>query len=219
MIKHNLHNQLLIPTVIEKTHHGERAYDIYSRLLKERIVFLGGPINDTMANMIIAQLLFLESEDRTKDIQLYINSPGGVVSSALAIYDTMQYVKADISTICIGMAASGAAVLLASGAAGKRFILPNAEVMLHQVMGAAEGQAIELEITARHIIRIKNRINQILADHTGQPLDQIARDTDRDFYLTADEAKAYGVVDEIIKTKPAVPVPMARVSSAGARRS
>ncbi|MDP3794799.1 MAG: ATP-dependent Clp protease proteolytic subunit [bacterium] len=195
------YNQLLIPTVIEKTHHGERAYDIYSRLLKERIVFLGGPINDSSANMIIAQLLFLESEDRTKDIQLYVNSPGGMVSSALAIYDTMQYVKPDISTICIGMAASGAALLLAAGTRGKRFTLPNAEVMLHQVMGAAEGQAVELEITARHIIRIKDRVNQILADHARQPLEQIARDTDRDFYLSAEDAKNYGVVDEIIQTK------------------
>lgn len=196
-----LHNQFLIPTVIEKTHQGERAYDIYSRLLKERIVFLGGPISDPMANVIIAQLLFLESEDRAKDIQVYINSPGGVVSSALAIYDTMQYVKPDISTICIGMAASGAAVLLSAGAKGKRFALPNAEIMLHQVMGAAEGQAVDLEITARHIIRIKDRINLILSQHTGQPLEHIARDTDRDFYLSAEEARDYGVVDEIIKTK------------------
>lgn len=196
-------NQILIPTVIEKTHHGERAYDIYSRLLKERIVFLGGPISDPMANMIIAQLLFLESEDRAKDIQLYINSPGGVVSSTLAIYDTIQYLKPDISTICIGMAASGAAVLLAAGAEGKRFMLPNAEVMLHQVMGAAEGQAVELEITARHIIRIKDRISQIIARHTGQELERISRDTDRDFYLTAEEAKEYGIVDEIIQTKQA----------------
>lgn len=196
-----LYNQFLIPTVIEKTHQGERAYDIYSRLLKERIVFLGGPISDPMANVIIAQLLFLESEDRAKDIQIYINSPGGVVSSALAIYDTIQYVKPDISTICIGMAASGAAVLLGAGAKGKRFALPNAEIMLHQVMGAAEGQAVDLEITARHIIRIKDRINLILSQHTGQPLEHIARDTDRDFYLSAEEARDYGVVDEIIKTK------------------
>jgi ATP-dependent Clp protease protease subunit len=196
-----IYDQFLIPTVIEKTHVGERAYDIYSRLLKERIVFLGGPISDPMANVIIAQLLFLESEDRAKDIQVYINSPGGVVSSALAIYDTIQYVKPDISTICIGMAASGAAVLLGAGAKGKRFALPNAEIMLHQVMGAAEGQAVDLEITARHIIHIKDRINLLLSQHTGQPLEHIARDTDRDFYLSAEEARAYGVVDEIIKTK------------------
>lgn len=197
----SVRNQILIPTVIEKTHYGERVYDIYSRLLKERIVFLGGPISDPMANIVIAQLLFLESEDRAKDIQLYINSPGGMVSSALAIYDTMQYVKSDISTICVGMAASGAAILLAAGSKGKRFVLPNAEVMLHQVMGAAEGQAVELEITARHIIRIKDRINQILAQHTGQSLEHIGRDTDRDFYLSAGEAKDYGIVDEIIETK------------------
>lgn len=189
----------LIPTVIEKTQYGERAYDIYSRLLKERIIFLGGPINDSVANSIIAQLLFLEHEDPKKDIQLYINSPGGLVTAALAIYDTMQYVKPDVSTICIGQAASGAAVLLAAGAPGKRFALPNAEILLHQVMGGAEGQAIEIEITAKQILKIKNKINQILAKHTGQPIEKIEKDTDRDFYLSASEAKDYGLIDGIIQ--------------------
>lgn len=189
----------LIPTVIEKTQYGERAYDIYSRLLKERIIFLGGPINDSVANSIIAQLLFLEHEDPKKDIQLYINSPGGLVTAALAIYDTMQYVKPDVSTICIGQAASGAAVLLAAGAPGKRFALPNAEILLHQVMGGAEGQAIEIEITAKQILKIKNKINQILAKHTGQPIEKIEKDTDRDFYLSASEAKEYGLIDGIIQ--------------------
>jgi len=192
---------LLIPTVIEKSQFGERAYDIYSRLLKERIVFLGGPINDAVANSIIAQLLFLEHEDSKKDIELYINSPGGVVTSALAIYDTMQYVKSDVSTICIGQAASAAAVLLAAGAKGKRFALPNAEILLHQVMGGAEGQAVEIEITAKQILKIKNKINEILSKHTGQPLDKIEKDTDRDFYLSASDVKEYGLIDGIITKK------------------
>lgn len=192
---------LLIPTVIEKSQFGERAYDIYSRLLKERIIFLGGPINDAVANSIIAQLLFLEHEDSKKDIELYINSPGGVVTSALAIYDTMQYVKSDVSTICIGQAASAAAVLLAAGAKGKRFALPNAEILLHQVMGGAEGQAVEIEITAKQILKIKNKINEILSKHTGQPLDKIEKDTDRDFYLSASDAKEYGLIDGIITKK------------------
>lgn len=191
----------LTPMVIEKSPFGERAYDIYSRLLKERIIFLGGPIVDPVANSIIAQMLYLEHEDPKKDIHFYINSPGGVVTAALAIYDTMQYVKCDISTICIGMAASGAAILLAAGKKGKRFILPNAEVMLHQVMGGAEGQAIEIEISAKHIIQVKNRINLILAKHTGKPLSQIEKDTDRDFYLNPEEAKSYGIIDQVIKTK------------------
>lgn len=189
----------LIPTVVEKSHMGERAYDIYSRLLKERIIFLGGPINDAVANVVIAQLLFLEHEDPKKDIQLYVNSPGGSVTAGLAIYDTMQYVKPDVSTICIGVAASMGAVLLAAGEKGKRFSLPNSEVLLHQVMGGAEGQAVEIEITARHIIKIKDKLNQILAKHTGQPLAKIEKDTDRDFYMTAEEAKEYGVIDKIIK--------------------
>ncbi|PJE58412.1 MAG: ATP-dependent Clp endopeptidase, proteolytic subunit ClpP [Candidatus Portnoybacteria bacterium CG10_big_fil_rev_8_21_14_0_10_36_7] len=191
----------LIPTVIEKTHFGERAYDIYSRLLKERIIFLGGPINDPVANTVIAQLLFLESEDTKKDIQIYINSPGGSVTAALAIYDTMQHVKPDISTFCVGIAASAAALLLAAGEKGKRISLPNAEVMLHQVMGGAEGQAVEVEIAARHIIRTKDKINQILVKHTGQTLDKIEKDTDRDFYMSAEEAKKYGLIDKIIGGK------------------
>ncbi len=191
----------LIPTVIEKSGYGERAYDIYSRLLKERIIFLGGPIVDQVANSIIAQLLFLDHEDSKKDIQLYLNTPGGSVTAGLAIYDTMQHVKAPVSTICVGMAASMGAVLLASGQKGKRFSLPNSEILLHQVMGGAEGQASDIEISARHILKIKERINQVLVKHTGQKPDRIEKDTDRDFYLTAQEAKDYGLIDEIIKTK------------------
>jgi ATP-dependent Clp protease, protease subunit len=189
----------LIPTVIEKVPGGERAYDIYSRLLKDRIVFLGGPINDAAANAVIAQLLFLEHEDPKKEIKLYLNTPGGSVTAGMAIYDTMQYIKPDVATMCVGMAASMGAVLLAAGKKGKRFALPNSEILLHQVMGGAEGQAIEVEITARHIMKIKDRINQILAKHTGQPNAKIERDTDRDFYMTSAEAKEYGLIDEIIK--------------------
>ena len=197
-------NQYLIPTVIEKSQFGERAYDIYSRLLKERIIFLGGQIVDPMANTIIAQMLFLESEDEKKDIKIYINSPGGSVPATLAIYDTMQYIKPDVSTICIGMAASGAALLLAAGTKGKRFSLPNSEVLIHQVMaGGIEGQATEIEISARHILRLKDRLNQILAKHTGKPLAQVESDTDRDYYMDAEEAKKYGLIDEIIKRKTA----------------
>ncbi|MBI2454288.1 MAG: ATP-dependent Clp endopeptidase proteolytic subunit ClpP [Parcubacteria group bacterium] len=191
----------MIPTVIEKTSYGERAYDIYSRLLKERIVFLGGPISDAVANTIIAQLLFLDSQDPKKEIKLYVNSPGGSVTAGLAIYDTMQFVKSDVSTICVGMAASMGAVLLAAGKKGQRFVLPNSEVMLHQVMGGAEGQAVEIEISARHIIKVKDRLNKILARHTGQSLKQIEKDTDRDFFMSAEEAKVYGLVDEIITAK------------------
>ncbi len=191
----------LIPTVIEKTQYGERAYDIYSRLLKERIVFLAGPITDTVANSIIAQLLFLSAKDPQKDIQLYINSPGGSVTAGLAIYDTIQYVKPDVSTICIGLAASMAAVLLAAGKKGKRFALPNSEILLHQVAGRVSGEAVEIEITAKQIVKIREKLNKILAKHTGQPLKKIAKDTDRDFYLSAKEAKEYGIIDEIIKTK------------------
>jgi len=197
----DMYNQYLIPTVIEKTSFGERAYDIYSRLLKERIIFLGGPIMDQVANAVIAQLLFLESEDEKKDIKIYINSPGGSVTAGLAIYDAMQYVKPDVSTVCVGIAASMGAVLLASGAKGKRFALPNSEVLLHQVMGEAGGQAIEIEISARHIIKVKNRLNEILVRHTGQTLTSIEKDTDRDFYMSPEEAKKYGVIDEIIKRK------------------
>lgn len=189
----------LIPTVIEKSQFGERAYDIYSRLLKERIVFVAGPVSDPVANTVIAQLLFLESQDSKKDISLYINSPGGSVSATLAIYDTIQHIKPDISTICVGFAASGAAILLAAGAKGKRFALPNSEIMIHQVLGSAEGQATEIEISARHILRVKEKLNKILANHTGQPLEKIEKDTDRDFFMDAEEAKKYGIVDKIIK--------------------
>ncbi len=191
----------LIPTVIEKSQFGERAYDIYSRLLKERIIFIGGPITDVIANSVIAQMLFLEHEDPKKDIKLYINSPGGVVTAGLAIYDVMQYVKPSVSTVCVGLAASAAALLLTAGTKGKRLALPNSEVLLHQVMGEAGGQAVEIEITARQIIKIKDKINQILAKHTGQSLSKIEKDTDRDFYLNVQEAKEYGVIDEIIKSK------------------
>ena len=193
--------QYLIPTVIEKSPLGERAYDIYSRLLKERIVFLAGPINDALANIVIAQLLFLEHEDPKKDIKLYINSPGGVATAGLAIYDTIQYIKPDVSTICVGMAASAAAILLGAGQKGKRLALPNSEILLHQVMGGVEGQATEVQIAAKHIIQVKNRITQILAKHTGQPMNKIEKDTDRDFYLTPQDAKEYGLIDQIIKTK------------------
>ncbi len=192
-------NQYLIPTVIEKSQYGERAYDIYSRLLKERIIFLGGTINDAVANTVIAQLLFLEHEDPKKEIKLYINSPGGSVTAGMAIYDTMQYVNPDIATMCVGIAASMGAFLLAAGQNGKRFALPNSEILLHQVMGGAEGQAIEIEIAAKQIIKTKQRLNQLLAKHTKQSLAKIERDTDRDFWLSAEEAKAYGVIDEIIK--------------------
>lgn len=189
----------LVPTVIEKSNFGERAYDIYSRLLKDRIIFLGSPIDDGVANTIIAQLLFLESEDKTKDVKLYINSPGGSVSAGLAVYDTMQYIKPDVSTICVGLAASMAATLLAAGAPGKRFTLPNAEILVHQVMGGAEGQAVDVKIRATQILRIKDRLNRILAKHTGQTFEKIEKDSDRDFYMTSDEAKKYGIVDKIIQ--------------------
>ena len=189
----------LIPTVLEKSQFGERAYDIYSRLLKERIIFLGGPVNGDVANVIIAQLIFLEHEDPKKDIKLYINSPGGEVTAGMAMYDTMQFIKPDVATICIGMAASMGAVILAGGAKGKRMALQNAEVMIHQVMGGAEGQATDIEISARHILKTKDRLNHILADHTGQPLKKVEKDTDRDYYMSAEEAKAYGIIDEVIK--------------------
>lgn len=194
-------NQYLIPTVLEKSANGERAFDIYSRLLKERIVFLSGPVTDTLANLVIAQLVFLEHEDPKKDIRLYINTPGGSVSAGLAIYDTIQYIKPDVSTVCVGMAASMGAVLLGAGTKGKRMALPNSEILLHQVMGGAEGQAIEVEITARQIIKMKDKLNQIIAKHTAQPLSKIEKDTDRDFYMTAAEAKEYGLIDEVIKNK------------------
>ncbi len=189
---------VLVPMVVEQTSRGERAFDIYSRLLKERIVFLGGPINDHVANLVVAQLLYLESEDPGKDIHLYINSPGGEVYSGLAIYDTMQYIKADVSTICVGLAASMAALLLAAGAQSKRFALPHSRIMIHQPLGGVQGQASQLEIVAREILRLKHMGNQILHHHTGQPLDQIEKDTDRDYYLSAEEAVEYGLVDGIM---------------------
>jgi ATP-dependent Clp protease protease subunit len=192
----------LIPTVIEKTHYGERAYDIYSRLLKDRIVFLAGPIIDPVANSIIAQMLYLAAQDPEKEIKFYINSPGGILTSALAIYDTIQYVKCPVSTVCVGAAASGAAVLLAAGAKGKRFALPNAEILLHQVaISGLAGQAVEVEIAAKQVVKLKDKINKILAKHTGQSLERLEKDTDRDFYLSAQEAKEYGIIDEVIKTK------------------
>lgn len=189
----------LIPMVIEKSPMGERAYDIYSRLLKERIIFLGEPIDDNVANIIIAQLLFLDAESSKEDIKIYVNSPGGSVTSALALYDTMQHVKAPVATICLGQAASAAAVLLACGAKGKRYSLPNARVMIHQVMGGVEGQQKDVEIQAREMLRIKNQINQIMSKHTGQPLKKIELDSDRDYFMTADEAKKYGIIDKIIQ--------------------
>lgn len=194
-------SQYFIPTVIEKTHSGERAYDIYSRLLKDRIVFIGTRIEDGMANAIIAQLLFLESESSKEDIRMYINSPGGSVTSALAIYDTMRYVKPDVQTICVGMAASAAAILLASGAPGKRMILPNAEVMIHQVLGGAEGQATDIDIHARHILATRDRLNKILSKHTQQKVSKIALDTERDHFMSANEALAYGIVDKVLDKK------------------
>lgn len=189
---------MLIPTVIEKTINGERAYDIYSRLLNDRIIFLGGPIDDHMANLVIAQLLYLDHTDSKKDIQLYINSPGGSVTAGLAILDTMALVKADVSTICVGIAASMGAVLLSAGQKGKRFALPNSEVMIHQVMGGAEGQASDIAINAKHILRTKDTLNKILAKNTGKSFAQIEKDSDRDYYMTADEAKKYGIVDGLI---------------------
>jgi len=191
----------LIPTVIEKSQYGERAYDIYSRLLKDRIIFLGGVITDPVANAVIAQMLFLEHEDPKKDIKLYLNTPGGSVTAGLAIYDTMQHVKPDVSTICVGLAASMGATLLAAGTKGKRFSLPNSEILLHQVMGEAGGQAIEIAIHAKHIVKVKDKLNQILAKHTGQSLAKVEQDTDRDFFMNPQEAKEYGIVDEIIKGK------------------
>lgn len=192
---------MLIPTVIEKSTYGERAYDIYSRLLKERIIFLGGPIDDQVANIVIAQLLFLESEDPKKDIKLYVNSPGGSVTSTLAMIDTMDHIAPDVSTICVGIAASGGALILGAGAKGKRLALPNSEIMIHQPLGGTEGQASDIEITARHILKTKDNLNKMLAQFTGQPLKQIEKDVDRDFYMSADEAKKYGIIDQVVKPK------------------
>jgi len=191
----------LVPMVVEQTNRGERAYDIYSRLLKDRIIFIGGPIEDYGANLIIAQLLFLEAEDPDKDIHLYINSPGGVVTAGMAIYDTMQYIKPDVSTICIGQAASMGAFLMAAGAKGKRFVLPYARIMVHQPMGGVQGQATEIEIHAKEILRMKDTLNKLLANHTGQSLERIAQDTERDFFMSAQEAKDYGLVDEVITVR------------------
>lgn len=193
----------LVPMVVEQTNRGERAYDIYSRLLKDRIIILGSPIDDSVANVIIAQLLFLEAEDPDKDIHLYINSPGGAITAGFAIYDTMQLIRSDVSTICVGMAASMGAFLLTSGAKGKRFALPNAEIMIHQPLGGVKGQASEIEIHARHILKTRDRINRILADRTGQPLERIERDTDRDYFMSAEESKAYGIIDGVMEFKSA----------------
>lgn len=190
---------ILIPTVIEKSQFGERAYDIYSRLLKENIIFLGGPIDDTVANLVIAQLLFLQSEDPKKDVSLYINSPGGSVTSTLAIVDTMRHIKNDVSTVCVGIAASGAAIVLAAGKKGKRFILSNAEVMIHQPMGGVEGQASDIAITAKHILKTRENLNKMLAEYTGKTPTQIEKDVERDFFMSADEAKKYGIIDEVLK--------------------
>jgi|SRR5680860_681735 len=192
---------MLIPTIIEKSPFGERAYDIYSRLLKDRIIFLGGPIDDNMANIIIAQLLFLESEDPKKDITLYVNSPGGSVTSTMAIIDTMNYLQSSVSTVCIGIAASGAAMILSAGAKGKRYSLPNAEIMIHQPLGGIEGQASDIAITAQHILKTKESLNKLLAKNTGKPLSQIEKDTDRDFFMNPEEAKKYGIIDDVIKSK------------------
>jgi len=195
---------MLIPTVIEKSQFGERAYDIYSRLLRERIIFLGGPIDDHTANIIIAQLLFLESEDAKKDIYLYINSPGGSVTSTLAIVDTMNHIRPDISTFCIGIAASGAAIILSAGKKGKRYILPNAEIMIHQPLGGVEGQATDIAITAKHILKTRDNLNKLLAKNTGKILSQIEKDVERDFFMDAEEAKKYGIIDEIVTKSKAV---------------
>ena len=192
----------MVPVVIETSGRGERAYDIYSRLLRERVIFLVGPVNDHTANLIVAQLLFLESENPDKDISLYINSPGGSVSAGMAIYDTMNFIKPAVSTLCIGMAASMGAFLLAAGAKGKRFSLPNSKVMIHQPLGGTQGQATEIEIAAREILKTRERLNQLLSENTGQPLSRIEIDTERDYYLTADEAKAYGLVDDVIAKRP-----------------
>lgn len=191
----------LVPMVVEQTNRGERSYDIYSRLLKERIIFLGGEVTDVTADLIVAQLLFLEAEDPEKDIQIYINSPGGSVSAGFAIYDTMQYIKPNVSTICIGRAASMGAFLLAAGEKGKRFALPNADIMIHQPLGGAQGQASDIKIQAEKIIQIRERINKILSERTGQPMERITKDTDRDYYMTADEAVAYGIIDQVVESR------------------
>lgn len=191
----------LVPIVVEQTSRGERSYDIYSRLLKDRIVLIGGPIDDHVANLIVAQILFLEAEDPEKDIQMYINSPGGVVTAGMAIYDTMQYVKCPVSTICIGQAASMGAFLLAAGSKGKRFATPNARIMIHQPMGGAQGQATDIDIQAREILRMKDVLNQLLSKHTGQPLEKVSQDTERDYFMSAEESKVYGLIDEVFQPR------------------
>jgi ATP-dependent Clp protease, protease subunit len=199
----------LVPTVIEQTNRGERAFDIYSRLLKERIIFLGTPIDDTVANLMIAQLLHLESEDPDKDISVYVNSPGGEITGLFAIYDTMQYIKPDVQTICVGQAASAAAVLLTAGTHGKRFALPHARILIHQPHGGASGQAVDIEIQAKEIIRMRELLDQLLAHHTGQTVEKVATDTDRDFIMSAAEAKAYGIIDEVISNRELASIPAA----------
>jgi ATP-dependent Clp protease protease subunit len=193
---------MLVPIVIEQTNRGERAYDIYSRLLKDRIIFIGAPIDDVFSNLIIAQLLFLDAEDPGKDINLYINSPGGMVTAGLAIYDTMQYIKSDVSTTCIGQASSMGALLLTAGKKGKRFVLPNSRIMIHQPMGGFQGQATDVDIQAREILKVRERLNEILAQHTGQPIDRIRLDTERDYFMSAEEARKYGLIDEVIARAP-----------------
>ena len=214
----------LIPIVVEQDHRGERAYDIYSRLLRDRIIFLGGEIHDEIANLVIAQMLFLEADDPESDIHLYVNSPGGSVTAGLAIYDTMQYIRPDISTFCVGQAASMGAVLLAAGTPGKRSALPNSRVMLHQPWGGARGQAADIDIQAREILKLRDRLNEVLSHHTGRPVDQIARDSERDYYMSGEEARAYGVVDQVVAHRPATAAGRAgaarlRANAGGASRS
>jgi ATP-dependent Clp protease protease subunit len=214
----------LIPIVVEQDHRGERAYDIYSRLLRDRIIFLGGEIHDEIANLVIAQMLFLEADDPESDIHLYVNSPGGSVTAGLAIYDTMQYIRPDISTFCVGQAASMGAVLLAAGTPGKRSALPNSRVMLHQPWGGARGQAADIDIQAREILKLRDRLNEVLSHHTGRPVDQIARDSERDYYMSGEEARAYGVVDQVVAHRPATGAGRAgaarlRANAGGASRS
>lgn len=210
---------MLVPIVVEQTNRGERSYDIYSRLLKDRIIFLGAPIDDMFANLVIAQLLFLEAEDPEKDINLYVNSPGGSVTAGLGIYDTMQYVKPPINTICLGQAASMGALLLTAGAKGKRYALPNARVMIHQPLGGFQGQATEIDIHAREILKIRERLNEIMAKHTGQPIEKISHDTERDYFMSAEEAKKYGLIDEVItrQTKPLKSVDFGDAAKDGAK--
>ena len=208
-----LSSSYLVPTVIEQTGRGERAYDIYSRLLKDRIIFLGTPVDDTVANIIIAQLLFLQMEDSKKDINLYIHSPGGYVTAGMAIYDTMQFMTCDVATYCIGMAASMGAVLLAAGTKGKRYALPNANIMIHQVLGGAEGQASDVEIRVKYMLKLKQRLNAILSKHTGKPVEQVERDCDRDNFMSADEAKAYGIVDHVVQSRKEIPGGMEKAAA------